>query len=99
MSRQREFFTERILEAVSDEFSAHWERADERREALLRCLEKLDERRRSVVIMYYSSARQTGDSVATRLSMTPGALRQSLFRIRRLLFDCVSRTMRVESWQ
>jgi hypothetical protein len=37
--------------------------------------------------------------MATRLSMTPNALRQSLFRIRKILLDCVSRRLRVESSQ
>jgi hypothetical protein len=29
--------------------------------------------------------------------MTPNAVRQALFRIRRVLLECVERTMRVES--
>jgi RNA polymerase sigma-70 factor (ECF subfamily) len=96
-SRQREFFTEEVLEAVSDQFDAHLEDADLRREALLRCLDKLDGRRREMVTAYYSSARHTSETLATRLSMTPNALRQSLFRIRKLLLDCVTRTMRLEA--
>jgi RNA polymerase sigma-70 factor (ECF subfamily) len=96
-SRQREFFTEKVLEAVSDQFDAHLEHADLRREALLRCLEKLDGRRRALVTTYYSSARHTSETIASSLSMTPNALRQSLFRIRKLLLDCVTRTMLRES--
>jgi RNA polymerase sigma-70 factor (ECF subfamily) len=88
-SRQREFFTEQILEAVSDEFEAHLSEAGDRRDALLRCLDKLDS--------YYSSARHTTETVANTLSMTPNALRQSLFRIRKILLECVQRTMQAES--
>jgi RNA polymerase sigma-70 factor (ECF subfamily) len=95
--RQREFFTEAILEAVSDQFSEYWESADERREALLRCLEKLDTRRRDLVTAYYSSARNTSEAIATKLSITPNALRQSLYRIRKILLNCVTRTMRAEA--
>ena len=96
-SRQREFFTERILEAVSDRFEAHWEQAGERRDALLNCLGKLDRHKRDLVTTYYSSARQPTETIATKLSMTPNALRQSLFRIRKALLDCVERTMRAQS--
>jgi RNA polymerase sigma-70 factor (ECF subfamily) len=96
-SRQREFFTEHVLEAISDQFHAHLDSADERREALLRCLEKLDGRRRELVTAYYSSARQTSATVATSLAMTPNALRQSLFRIRKFLLECVTRRMRMQS--
>jgi len=96
-SRQREFFAERILEAVSSEFEKHQERSNERRDALLGCLEKLEGQKREIVHAYYSSARQESEPLARSLEMTPNALRQSLFRIRRTLLDCVERTMRVES--
>jgi RNA polymerase sigma-70 factor, ECF subfamily len=96
-SRQREFFAERILEAVSGEYEKHLERANERRDVLVGCLEKLDDHKREMVHAYYSSERQSSETLAARLSMTPNALRQSLFRIRKVLLDCVERTMRVES--
>jgi RNA polymerase sigma-70 factor (ECF subfamily) len=96
-SRQREFFTERVLEAVSDQFTSHLESADERREALLHCLGKLDGRRRDLVTAYYSSARHSSESIAVKRSMTPNALRQAVFRIRRILMECVTRTLRAEA--
>jgi RNA polymerase sigma-70 factor (ECF subfamily) len=96
-SRQREFFTEKVLEAVSDHFNAHLENADDRRDALLQCLDKLDGRRRDLVTAYYSSARHSSESIAGKLSMSPNALRQSVFRIRRILMDCVTRTLRAEA--
>ena len=96
-SRQREFFTERILEAVSNQFETHLERTNERRDVLVGCLEKLDGRKRDLVNTYYSSAKLSSEALAEKLSMTPNALRQSLFRIRKALLDCVERTMRVES--
>lgn len=95
-SRQREFFAERILEAVSNEFEKHQEKSNERRDALLGCLEKLEGQKKELVHAYYS-AKNASESLADTLSMTPNALRQSLFRIRKMLLDCVERTMRVES--
>jgi RNA polymerase sigma-70 factor (ECF subfamily) len=96
-SRQREFFTERILEAVSDHFDKHLDQAGDRRDALLQCLDKLDSRKRELVISYYSSARHAGESIASNLSMTPNALRQAMFRIRKALLECVERKTQAES--
>ena len=96
-SRQREFFAERILEAVSGQYERHSERANERRDVLVGCLDKLEGHKRDLVHTYYSSAKQSSETIAEALSMTPNALRQSLFRIRKTLLDCVERTMRVES--
>ena len=96
-SRQREFFAERVLEAVSSQYEKHLEGAHDRNEVLTGCLEKLDARKRDLVNAYYSSAKSSSESVAGKLSMTPNAVRQALFRIRKILLECVERTMRVES--
>jgi RNA polymerase sigma-70 factor (ECF subfamily) len=96
-SRQREFFTEAVLEAVSNQFDTHLQNVDNRRDALLRCLDKLDQRRRELVTAYYSAASPTGEAIASKLSMTPNALRQAIFRIRKILHECVARTMCAEA--
>lgn len=96
-SRQREFFAERVLEAVSSHYEKHLEGAHDRHEVLAGCLEKLDARKRDLVNAYYSSAKNSSEAVADKLSMTPNAVRQALFRIRKILLECVERTMRVES--
>jgi RNA polymerase sigma-70 factor (ECF subfamily) len=96
-SRQRQFFDERVLEAVHKEYEAYAEQSTDRREALLACLDKLDGRKRELVDAYYQTSRQPTDVLAGKLSMTPNALRQALFRIRRLLLECVERAVRVES--
>jgi RNA polymerase sigma-70 factor, ECF subfamily len=96
--RKRELFSERILEEVSIQFENTLLRANERRDALLTCMGKLDDRKRDLIATYYmSSHRQSTEVLAADLSMTPNALRQALFRIRRALLDCVERTMRIES--
>jgi RNA polymerase sigma-70 factor (ECF subfamily) len=96
-SRQREFFAEQVLEAIAAQFESHVEQASDRREALLHCLTKLESRKRELVTTYYSSARQTREAIASNLSLSPNALRQALFRIRRILIECVERTIQVES--
>jgi RNA polymerase sigma-70 factor (ECF subfamily) len=96
-SRQREFFTEAVLESVSNQFDQHLHIADDRRDALLRCLDKLDQRRRELVTTYYSATPRTSEAIAEKLSMTPNALRQAMFRIRKILHECVGRTIHAES--
>lgn len=98
-SRQREFFTERVLEAVSEQFEAHLGQAGDRRDALLGCLDKLEGRKRDLVTSYYSSARPMSETIAKQLALTPNALRQSLFRIRKVLLECVERTMQADARQ
>lgn len=94
-SRQREFFSERILEEVSQTFEMVADTSNDRRTALARCLEKLGENKRRVVEEYYLSS-EPAQRIADRLEMKPNALRQLLFRIRKTLFECVERTMHSE---
>jgi RNA polymerase sigma-70 factor, ECF subfamily len=94
--RQQVFFSQHVLQAVSDRFEVLSDVSDTRREALLGCLEKLEPRKRDLLIEYYSSVQQTSDAIAKKLSLTPTAVRQMLVRIRKALLDCVKRTMRAE---
>jgi RNA polymerase sigma-70 factor, ECF subfamily len=96
-SRQREFFAERVLEAVSGQYEKHLESSNGRRDALVDCLDKLDGRKRELVNEYYSSTKLSAEAISEKLSMSPNAVRQSLFRIRKVLLDCVERELRVES--
>ena len=93
--RQREFFSERILEEVSEAYETVADGANLRRTALVGCLEKLGGQKRRVVEEYYLAS-EPARNIAERLSMTPNALRQLLFRIRKLLFECVERAVQAE---
>jgi RNA polymerase sigma-70 factor, ECF subfamily len=95
-SRQREFFTERVLESISKGYESGAETANVRREALRKCVDKLDTGKRNLLHLYYSSAKGPSSAIARQLSMTPNALRQSMYRIRKLLFDCVERTLQAQ---
>jgi RNA polymerase sigma-70 factor (ECF subfamily) len=94
-SRQREYFSEHILEEVSRAYETLVDGANERQAALFRCLDKLEGSKRRIVEAYYMSA-EPAKQIADRLAMTPNALRQLLFRVRRMLFDCVERAMQSE---
>lgn len=96
--RKRELFSERILEEITIEFETGLLQSNQRRDALLTCLNRLGERKRELIRTYYlSSQRKSTEVLAAELSMTPNALRQALFRIRRVLLDCVERAIRIES--
>lgn len=94
-SRQREYFSERVLREVSDTYETIADSSNDRRSALLRCLEKLGTQKRNVVEDYYLSALPAQD-IAKKFSMTPNGLRQWLFRIRKMLYECVERQLRSE---
>jgi DNA-directed RNA polymerase specialized sigma24 family protein len=67
-SRQLELFIKAIVEAVSNQLDAQQDHADERRDALLRCLRKLDARQRELATVdcSTSTARNCGDAAVAR---------------------------------
>ena len=85
-------FNQEILEAVAQTAATMQEELDERHVALSDCLQKLHQRDRALVLTRY----EPGASVeeAARCSgRSLDAAYKALFRIRRLLFDCVTRRM------
>jgi RNA polymerase sigma-70 factor, ECF subfamily len=94
-NREREFFGDHLLKEVSDTYEALVDGANERRAALRCCLDKLSERKRRVIEVYYLST-EPAAKIAENLSLSQNALRQLLFRIRKTLFECVERTIRSE---
>ncbi len=93
-SRQKEYFSERVMEVISDAFGEADQMLDDRREALLSCLERLRADQRKLVEQYYSRSEPVA-VVAESMNMQSGTLRQALFRIRKTLHDCVERTFRL----
>lgn len=62
------------------------------REALNRCLEKLPERPRHVLSIYYGSDHSRADA-ANALGMNEEALKKFLWRVRETLRECVERSL------
>ncbi|MDZ4656837.1 MAG: sigma-70 family RNA polymerase sigma factor [Bythopirellula sp.] len=91
-SRRREYFSEKILELVSDSYDLAADQLASRREALLRCLDKLTTEQRTLVDKYYSHNEKLVE-IAQQLGITAGGLRQTLFRIRKSLQECVQRAI------
>ena len=95
-ARSKVVFDERVLETVARTAALMTREIDARHEALAECLKSLHQRDREFVIARYEpgggvmqAARRSGRSLA--------AAYKSLFRIRKLLMDCVSNRIAVES--
>jgi RNA polymerase sigma-70 factor (ECF subfamily) len=65
------------------------------REALERCLQKLPQPQKDLVLTAYTKGTRI-DDLATRRGQTPMALYKLLHRIRQSLLDCVERTLATE---
>jgi RNA polymerase sigma-70 factor (ECF subfamily) len=90
-SRQREYFTERVLQLLDDAYASSVPNLGDHRETLVECLGKLSEDKQRLITEYYSPG---GPSLLERtLGKTPNALRQAVHRIRRVLLDCVDRRL------
>jgi RNA polymerase sigma-70 factor (ECF subfamily) len=94
--RDRLVFNEKLMAVISRHLeSLSEESADRRREELHHCLNKLDDQRRRLVEMRYSSGLSV-DQMAEALGKSVAAVKGSLHRVRRALERCVrQRTSKV----
>jgi RNA polymerase sigma-70 factor (ECF subfamily) len=72
------------------------EELEDRRDALARCVEKLRQRDRELLNECYGESSGVTEA-ADRRGRSPQSVYNSLRRIRRALFECISRTMAQES--
>jgi len=93
-SRRREYFSPEVMKTLSGTFDESEELATGRREVLLECLRKLGEKQRSLLRVYYGRSKSTAE-VASDQGVTPGALRQVVFRVRKLLRECADRSIEI----
>lgn len=91
-SRQREYFTERVIQLLDEAYAKSSGGLGQSREALVDCLAKLTSEKQKLVTDYYSPG--GAQELAKSLGMTANSLRQAVHRIRRQLYECVQRTLR-----
>jgi RNA polymerase sigma-70 factor, ECF subfamily len=93
--RRLEGLTEQVIAIVSEDRDNLQHILDRRSKALALCIERLKVLQRQLLEACYS-----GDSsvavIARQLGKTPVAIRLRLHRIRRILHDCVDRTIQRE---
>ena len=82
-----------VLSQIAEEMPSGFEAHEERRRALNTCLQKLPESDRALIRHRYSDRKTTTKQTATELGRPTGTVYKALNRIRKSLYDCVSRSM------
>jgi RNA polymerase sigma-70 factor (ECF subfamily) len=91
--RNRVTFSNELMASMERHFAVAPEAAtDPRREALHRCIKQLDDRRRRLIELRYSSGLSI-EKMAGLIGKSVAATKGSLHRVRRLLEQCVSRAV------
>ena len=94
-SRQREYFTERVMQLLDEEYSRAGDEISSSRELLVDCLGKLSIDKQLLVTEYYVPGGPA--ALAASLGKTTNSLRQAVLRIRRLLLECVRKNLSHQS--
>ena len=90
--RDRLVFSEAVLTQLADVALSVANNADPRQEALEACIEKLPERQRQLVSLFYGQ-QLPAETIAVSWNRTVHAVYKSLKVMRRNLMDCVDRTL------
>ena len=94
--RDRHYFSDKFIEQIGATALENVENFEERRKALLACLDKLRNKDRELIQFRYAPG-ETGINLARRLGRPANSVYQSLGRIRRTLIECINRRLRAES--
>lgn len=93
--RDRLVFDEDMLDLVASRIEAAASSAgDGRKEAIAKCVEKLDAKRREILRLRYGT-QLTLEDIAERTGRSVAAMKGLLFRIRRTLAQCVQERLAV----
>ena len=86
-----------LLDELADRFAdaTSLDADDRRRDALERCLQKLSDADRELILSRYAPGASVA-GIAQRSQRTVNSVSQSLRRIRNVLAECVARTLRAE---
>lgn len=93
--RQPLAFADDVMELLADERAHHEPHLDARLQALEHCLQKLPGADRQLVTFRYDQSRPI-EEIMERLAMSRRTLFRNLERVRRQLFDCVTRHVQTE---
>ncbi len=96
--RQQQQFSDAFVERVADLAAAQAtpHAAQTRNEALAACLSRLPEKNRDLLFSYYAPSAELRN-VAAQWDRTAESLKVTVFRIRRVLHDCIKRETRIEA--
>ena len=89
-------FSPEAIEMIAEEATNRSDLFDFRRDALRRCLTKLSPSDRELVRNCYDGDQKTFKAVARRLGRPENTVYKAMNRIRRMLYECINRTMSSE---
>jgi RNA polymerase sigma-70 factor (ECF subfamily) len=93
LSASKVVFSDEMLRQVDEAFRALPEEADERLAALSTCLQKLRPSQRDLIRLRYEEG-QPAAEIAKRVNATETQIGGRLYRLRRLLSECIERRVR-----
>jgi RNA polymerase sigma-70 factor (ECF subfamily) len=91
--RDRLVFDEDVIKSMADEIEEAATAFDNRREALAKCMKKLDQRQRGLLHDHYTVS-QSLREIARASGRSLSAVKMSLLRIRQQLSACIEREIR-----
>ncbi len=94
--RERLIFADDVAELMAEAAAAQAETHDSRRDALTRCIEKLQQRHREVLTAHYTLGQGLADIARTQ-GMGLSAVKVLLLRVRRALAGCIERQLITEA--
>lgn len=90
VQRQRLRFSDTLLETIADEALEDLDLAERQRTALAACIADLPDRQRTVLTMHYFK-QMSLEQIGATLDRKANAVGQMIFRIRKVLRDCILR--------
>jgi RNA polymerase sigma-70 factor (ECF subfamily) len=87
-SRDRLILSEGSLERLEVALAKTEHEAEDRREAVRKCLQQIEGRRRQVLELRYGTGEKVAD-IASRLDMSPSGVSVMLHKVRAALFTCI----------
>lgn len=87
-SRDRLVLSEPVLERLADAIARTEDQAEDRRDALRNCLERVSGKRRELIESRYRNGERVVD-IAARLGVSAAAVSVMLFRVRKSLMACI----------
>jgi RNA polymerase sigma-70 factor (ECF subfamily) len=96
LQRDRLIFDDRLLDYLAERQSERFDEGESRRHALRRCLARLSDAHRELLRQRYGPSASV-DALAKQLGQSAAAVSQRLYRIRRILSECIQRTLAAEA--
>lgn len=91
--RDRHYFTDELVESIGDTRAEMSVELADRRDALRACLQKLSPRDREVIDACYAHEPILAKDAAVKLGRQVNTVYKALIRIRRVLFECIERSL------